>query len=131
VHWLQFTASAWWHSSWVWTASLFGVMPSPGRRHEPARDDWYSENPTLYPVTNPTTGRIRHYRTSFLSNPDESDLTGPFSPTSQDKSIQESILRNATAPSDAVGVYRGIGRAPRHESILKCTVATTEAYSFH
>jgi hypothetical protein len=33
--------------------------------------------------------------------PDESDTTGLFSPTSQDRSIQESILRNAP-PDEAM-----------------------------
>ena len=56
-----------------------GVFTS-GLRHEPPRDS-HRENPTENPTDqSDTTGRIRHHRTSFLANPDESDTTGPFRP---------------------------------------------------
>jgi hypothetical protein len=56
-------------------------MCKSAHRCEPALDDCHSENPTENRTCqSDTTGRIRHDRTSFLSNPDESDLTGPFRP---------------------------------------------------
>jgi hypothetical protein len=49
--------------------------------NQPAHDDCEPENPTFHPTYQPdTTGRNRHHRTSFLSNPDDSDTTGPNRP---------------------------------------------------
>ena len=52
--------------------------PSDANPHATIFD---SENPTKNPTyQSDTTGRIRHHRTSFLANPDDSDATGPFRP---------------------------------------------------
>jgi hypothetical protein len=71
------------------TGTLFAFEPpgqraipvASGLRHEPARDHFLSENPTFHPpYQTDTTGRNRHHRTSFLSYPDVSAITGPFRP---------------------------------------------------